>query len=313
VLFFIPAIRSEIGLREELFARVSETEPPPHFVGDPARKWLYASALQKSVRRGMAHCAIRFALQLHSIDEQYCWRRLAVIALEDIGFGDPLATALTLEANRNRRFRQQLGERWVLATVVTGLSEATKSRSITDALICAGNPSNPSRSKAFAAHTKLQAAPWLVQYLVTRGFSHADLGKFVLPVWEMLRDADVGVREHEPDDLGNELIGDFPAAAYCALFTGEGKRAAAYLSRCMPFRDRFTAKQVAMGVWFVEAAHLDRNIGTIELAALELEAKLLDWQSVELGDTAQSSELLQLVRDHRPLLNRARERVLRWV
>src|SRR6187200_1490436 len=97
----IPSIRSEIGLREELFARVQETEPPPQFVGDPSRKWLYASALQKSVRRGMTHCAIRFAIQLHSIDEAYCWRRLAIIALEDIGFGDPLAAAVALEANRN--------------------------------------------------------------------------------------------------------------------------------------------------------------------------------------------------------------------
>ena len=108
----------------------------------------------------------------------------------------------------------------------------------------------------------------------------------------MLRNADVRVREHEPDDLGNELIGDFPAAACCALFTGEGKRAAAYLSRCVPFRDRFTAKQVAMGVWFVEAAHLDRTIGNFALGALGLEAKLIDWASVGITETALSSDLL---------------------
>jgi hypothetical protein len=312
VLLSIPSIRSEIGLREELFARVSETEAPPHFPGHPVQKWLYASALQKSIRRGHTHCAIRFAIQLHSLDEQYAWRRLAVIALEDIGFGDPLAVALTLEANRSHRFRQQLGERWVLATIVTSLAEAVKSRALCDALVIRGQGHQPPRSKAFKAHTAIHEAPWLVRYLATRGFGHADLGKFVLPVWELLKQSNVTVQTHEPDDLGNELIGDFPAAAYCALFTGEGKRAAAYLSRCVPFRDRFTAKQTAMAIWHAESAHLDRNIGSIELAALDLEAKLRDWLSVEISDTAQSSELLRLMREHRPLLNKVRERVLRW-
>jgi hypothetical protein len=305
----VPAIRSEIGLREELFARVQETEPPPHFVGDPARKWLYASALQKCIRRGMTHCAIRFAIQLHSIDEAYCWRRLAIIALEDIGFGDALSAALALEANRNHRFRQQLGERWVLATVVTGLSEATKSRALCDAIVVRGQQSQPTRSKAFAAHTQLQAVPWLVSYLATRGFGHADLGQVVLPVWELLKHSNITVQTREPDDLGNELIRDFPAAAYCALFTGEGKRAAAYLSRCTPFRDRFTAAQVAMAIWHVEAAYLDRHIGSIELAGLDLDAKLRDWLSVAINDTWVSSELTQLVRWNRPLLNHARARV----
>jgi hypothetical protein len=121
---------------------------------------------------------------------------------------------------------------------------------------------------------------------------------------------DVTIREHEPDDLGNELIGDFPAAAYCALYTGEGKRAAAYLARCIPFRDRYIAKQVAMGIWFVEAAHLDRTIGSLALARLELEATLLDWASVEITDTSVSSELCQLIRDHRPLLNHVRRKIL---
>lgn len=113
-----------------------------------------------------------------------------------------------------------------------------------------------------------------------------------------------------PDDLGNELIKDFLAAGYCCLFTAEGKRAAAYLACCVPFRDRFTPKQVAMGVWFVEAAHLDRTIGSIELASLDLEAKLRDWRSVGITETEQSSELCRLIADHRPLLNHVRRKVL---
>lgn len=283
--------------------------------------------MQKMIRRGMTHCAMRFAVQLHDVDAVYFWRRLAITALEDVGFGDPLACALALESNRSHRFRQQLGERHVLAAIVTSLAEATKSRALCDALVVRGN--QPTKSRAFRAHTQLQAVPWVVKFLATRGFSNADLGPQVLPVWDMVSPhwhmrakmnsgagqpppshLSVKVVEHEPDDLGNELIGEFPAAAYCALYTVEGKRAAAYLSRCVPFRDRYDAKQVAMAIWHVEGAFLDRTVGNVELAALSLEAKLRDWLSVGLSDTAKSVELQQLVTEYRPLLNRVRERVI---
>ncbi len=306
----LPSIRSEIGLREELFARIQETEPPPHFAGDPARKWLYASALQKSVRRGMTSCALKFAVQLHSVDPTYVWRRLCVIALEDVGLGNPLAAALTLEANRSFVFRQRLGELRTLAAVVTGLCEGVKSRALCDSLVIRGQQPLPTKSRAFKAHTAIHEAPWLLRYLASRGFSHAGLGMEVLPVWELLRDSKVVVQQNEPDDLGNELIGDFPASAYCALYTAEGKRAAAYLARCVPFRDRFTAKQVAVGIWLVESAYLDRHLLSSEIASLDLKAALRDLQSVEITDTSVSSELTQLVREHRPLLNRVREKIL---
>lgn len=48
-----------------------------------------------------------------------------------------------------------------------------------------------------------------------------------------------------------------------------------------------------MAIWHVEAAYLDRHLGSIELAGLDLEAKLIDWSSVAITETSQSSELLQ--------------------
>jgi hypothetical protein len=64
-----------------------------------------------------------------------------------------------------------------------------------------------------------------------------------------------------------------------------------------------------MAIWHVESAYLDRNIGSIELAGLDLEANIIDWQSVGITDTAASSELQCLVRENRPLLNDVRRRI----
>ncbi len=172
----IPSISGESALRTEIYARTLELpEPERWFARDNDHRWRLASALQKSVRRGHTHCATKFAAQLHSIDPVYAWRRLCVIALEDC-FGDPLAAALTLEANRSFRFRQQLGELKVLAAVTTGLAEGTKSRAICDSLVARGKEYQHPPAKLFKAHAKLQGLPWLLQYLTLHGLSHAQLG-----------------------------------------------------------------------------------------------------------------------------------------
>lgn len=85
------------------------------------------------------------------------------------------APVFRLARNRNHRFRQQLGERWVLAAVVTGLSEATKSRAVCDPLGRSGRGTHPSSSKAFKAHAALHEAPWLVQYLVASSWNEVRL------------------------------------------------------------------------------------------------------------------------------------------
>lgn len=52
------------------------------------------SALQKEIRRGRVDEAIFWACELCRSGEKYqkkCWERLTAIAVEDIGFGDPMA------------------------------------------------------------------------------------------------------------------------------------------------------------------------------------------------------------------------------
>lgn len=55
--------------------------------------WLLASLLQKAVRRGDLTVARRAGHQLLHADPNRLWRRLMVVALEDIGLGDPEAAA----------------------------------------------------------------------------------------------------------------------------------------------------------------------------------------------------------------------------
>lgn len=55
------------------------------------------SSLQKSIRRADEDTAIRCGYEMHvtSIEmEHYLWRRLTVISVEDIGFGEPTAPIL---------------------------------------------------------------------------------------------------------------------------------------------------------------------------------------------------------------------------
>lgn len=46
------------------------------------------SALQKSIRKGDAEQAVYFGLELYDVASYYCWKRLEVIASEDIGLAD---------------------------------------------------------------------------------------------------------------------------------------------------------------------------------------------------------------------------------
>ncbi len=302
----LPSISSEASLRQELYARTLEVDEPPRFPADANHRWRLASAMQKSIRRGHTHCATKVAVMLHSIDPQYAWRRLAIIAMEDC-FGDPLACALTLEANRSFRFRQRLGELQTLAAIVTGLSECVKSRALTDSLVKRGKGYHYPSAKELKAHAQLQEAPWLVTYLALRGTVHAKLGYEVPRVWPMLADAEVV--EREPDPFGDELISGLPAAAYCGLYTSEGQRTMRYLAKCPPFR-LYRPPQIGLALWFVEGAFLDRSLASADLASLELQAKLMDWNSVD-ADAAQAVELVELITRHRELVNRVRKNVLR--
>lgn len=91
-------------------------------------KWLARSGLQKAIRRGQMNEALSLAARLWRIEEDYCWRALATIAVEDIGFGSPEAVLYTHVAQL-KTFRNAVDAGRLLTACVAQMCEAPKSRS----------------------------------------------------------------------------------------------------------------------------------------------------------------------------------------
>lgn len=67
---------------------------------------LVISALQKSIRRGLAEEAVTFAYEMYITSpqlEEKLWRRLQAISVEDVGFGDLSAPVLIHTLNQMRQ------------------------------------------------------------------------------------------------------------------------------------------------------------------------------------------------------------------
>src|ERR1700757_296878 len=82
---------------------------------DPARKWRGSSARQKAIRRGNVEVALRMVEGLYSIDPGYAWRRINVIALEDIGVANLQLLAAILWISGKADWRAKNGghrRRW---------------------------------------------------------------------------------------------------------------------------------------------------------------------------------------------------------
>jgi hypothetical protein len=62
------------------------------------RKWELVSAVQKSIRRGDKQVALRLISVMDSMPEEYAyfWRRLCVIACEDVGPADDTLSAFVV-------------------------------------------------------------------------------------------------------------------------------------------------------------------------------------------------------------------------
>ena len=99
-------------------------------------KWKAFSAMQKAIRRGLFHEAWRSAHALWAAGQgDAMWRRLVITSMEDIGLADPYAAAFTCWAAGNRKARVEIGEKQVLAFVLSALCAAPKSRDLCDAVV----------------------------------------------------------------------------------------------------------------------------------------------------------------------------------
>lgn len=119
--------------------RATDEIPPPFqraVVRDP---WLAASALQKSIRWGATEDALLAAHTLLEIRPDRLWRRLAIIALEDVGLGDLDLVAQVVWVSGKQAWRRDHGGDWrIAAHLIQRLAAAPKSRDACDVLVIAG-------------------------------------------------------------------------------------------------------------------------------------------------------------------------------
>src|SRR5262245_55169903 len=85
----------------------------------PCDRWIASSLLQKSIRRSEPQLALRAAFRLSAFDRSYTWRRLLVIAFEDVGAGDPDAVIETVAIATTPKWRSKHGEKESLAYACT--------------------------------------------------------------------------------------------------------------------------------------------------------------------------------------------------
>jgi hypothetical protein len=95
-----------------------------------ADQWVAKSLLQKSIRRGDVDIAQQAALTFLAQKGSALWRRLIIIAFEDVGVGSPDVVAMTTAASTDASWRKLSGGETVVAVHFARLlAEAPKSRS----------------------------------------------------------------------------------------------------------------------------------------------------------------------------------------
>lgn len=93
---------------------------------------LATSLWQKAIRRGHVAWAMAAVLGLHQRDPDYVWRRLRVIALEEVSVADLALVSQVLAIAGKRQLRAKLGERAVLAYLTRRLVQSAKCRTPCD-------------------------------------------------------------------------------------------------------------------------------------------------------------------------------------
>ena len=131
------ALHERSKIIDELEGAIRQEWVEP-MIGD---RWLLASALQKSIRRGESERALQAGLGLWLHDRRRFWDRLLVVALEDIGCGDPNVLVQVLAGISSTDLRRQKGDIYVGLHLTRLLCGTVKSR-LVDAVFIQAEKSN---------------------------------------------------------------------------------------------------------------------------------------------------------------------------
>ncbi|MGB8633615.1 MAG: hypothetical protein WCD69_30280, partial [Xanthobacteraceae bacterium] len=85
-----------------------------------ADPWVISSLLQKSIRRGETEIAQRAVFTFFRLKGAAVWRRLLVIAFEDVGIGSVDALTKTVAAAGDSAWRKSHGGDLRLTAIFTG-------------------------------------------------------------------------------------------------------------------------------------------------------------------------------------------------
>ena len=122
-------------LKDELAARMDGYQSP--FVSPlQTNSYIAMSALQKAIRRGESDLALRSAQTLLKASPSALWRRIGIIAHEDIGIANiPLVGYVTVCLGA-KRYRDRLGGDWTVASyLIEQMCKSIKERSTDDLLV----------------------------------------------------------------------------------------------------------------------------------------------------------------------------------
>jgi hypothetical protein len=129
-------------LRDRLAQAIFDNHDSNHLPAPPLEcsAWVAMSALQKAIRRGEVEIALRAAATLHRDAPERLFRRLAVIAFEDVGIADIEAVSLTVAALIGKRWRAEVGGEWAVASyLIKRLANAAHDRACDDLCMMASD------------------------------------------------------------------------------------------------------------------------------------------------------------------------------
>lgn len=110
-------------------------------------KWLLVSSLQKAVRRGLSNEAGILWDVAKEIDKFYVSYRASIMAIEDVGLGNPVLVHDFLSTSLKKANLQEKGGDIYIKNVIMELANSVKDRTACDATWLAGKITPPSLDK----------------------------------------------------------------------------------------------------------------------------------------------------------------------
>lgn len=328
----------------------------------PIDRWIAASVLQKAIRRNDPVTAERAALTLWHQDKRTLWRRLMVIALEDVGAVSPDSIVQTLTAFNAPAWRARVGDLKVALYLTCLLCGSVKIRLADEMYSLADRAPEYQNLREVLA---VAGSRYLIDYAIDRS---RPLPEQCLALWFMagtfaypsdylperkgsLKAAAAAIWSLDaPDDLKEICVdvlnkSQWPLALWTPLlwtevqkqprpllimfdkfqpspvvdgiplvaldgFTRIGKACFTQLQKTVPDLKPFNAKQIALGMFYLEGSCVDRRLTSEKLEEYRQAAEIADAESVGM-DAPHYLGLREILAGHAETLEAIRREHLR--